>query len=140
MYLPGGVECDRLPYGQGPIVSPCAKCAGSACASTVIVTNGFVAEWVWWQIVTRPAYPYPELDPEVCEDGGAELAAHTRTPAMLNTPKRVKSLRRIDPPLIGSSSAIGPYQVSSVFPRHHGRNLGKYRKFDTFGVSSVVVA
>jgi hypothetical protein len=90
----------------------------------VIVTNGFVAEPVWWQIVTRPAYPYPELGPELCDFKGAELAAHTRTPATLNTLKRVNSLRRIDPL---SSTLVRerlPYQVSPVFPPRHDLNLG----------------
>jgi hypothetical protein len=40
---------------QGPTVSPCPRCAGSAFCETVIVTNGFVFEWVWWQIVTFEA-------------------------------------------------------------------------------------
>lgn len=39
---------------QAPIVSPCPRCAGSALWLTVIVTNGFFAECVWWQIVTLP--------------------------------------------------------------------------------------
>jgi hypothetical protein len=32
---------------HGPIVSPCAMCAGSALTLTVIVTNGFFFECVW---------------------------------------------------------------------------------------------
>ncbi len=34
------------------IVSPCAMCACTAGNPTVIVTNGFVTECVWWQSVT----------------------------------------------------------------------------------------
>jgi hypothetical protein len=37
---------------QAPIVSPCRMCAGTALELTVIVTIGFLAECVWWQIVT----------------------------------------------------------------------------------------
>ena len=43
---------DFEPAGQGPIVSPWRKCAGTAFWLTVIVTNGFVFEPVRWQIVT----------------------------------------------------------------------------------------
>ena len=39
---------------HAPIVSPCAACAGQACTLIVIVTDGFVAEAVRWQIVTFP--------------------------------------------------------------------------------------
>jgi len=34
-------------YGQGPSVSPCARCAGTAFCETTIVTNAFVCECVW---------------------------------------------------------------------------------------------
>ena len=43
-------------HGHGPMVSPCSRCAGRAFRETVIVTNGFVAECVWWQIVTFSGY------------------------------------------------------------------------------------
>src|SRR5262245_77848 len=52
---------------QGPIVSPCLRCAGTACCDTVIVTNGFFAEWVWWQIVTFPDGYWASVG-EVCEN------------------------------------------------------------------------
>jgi hypothetical protein len=44
---PGGVghSPDRpMPYRQGPSVSPCARCAGTACSETAMVTNGFVSD------------------------------------------------------------------------------------------------
>jgi hypothetical protein len=40
----GGVTAEGE---QGPIVSPCFRCAGTAGAPTVIVTIGFVVECVW---------------------------------------------------------------------------------------------
>jgi hypothetical protein len=43
-------------YGQGPSVSPCARWAGTACWSTMIVTDGFVADSVRWQITTLCPY------------------------------------------------------------------------------------
>jgi hypothetical protein len=42
------------PAGHAPIVSPWRRCAATALWPTVIVTNGFFAECVWWQIVTLP--------------------------------------------------------------------------------------
>ena len=42
-------------------MSPCARCAGTACSETAIVTNGFVADRVWWQIVTFNGYWYCRL-------------------------------------------------------------------------------
>lgn len=42
------------PAGHGPIVSPWRRCAGTAFWLTVIVTDGFFAEPVRWQIVTLP--------------------------------------------------------------------------------------
>src|SRR5215211_6613126 len=70
-------------YGQGPIVSPCCpRCAFSACALTVIVWNGCCLEPVWWQIVTRPAYPYPGPSTWFALSG-LVVAAHAALPAML---------------------------------------------------------
>jgi hypothetical protein len=42
---PGGRSPDpSTPYRQGPSVSPCARCAGTAFSETAIVTNGFVSD------------------------------------------------------------------------------------------------
>jgi hypothetical protein len=51
-----GACVDVVVVGHGPIVSPWRMCAGSAELLTVIVTRGFFAECVWWQIVTLPEY------------------------------------------------------------------------------------
>ena len=48
------VDADVVVVPHAPIVSPCAACAGHALTLTVIVTDGFVAECVRWQIVTFP--------------------------------------------------------------------------------------
>jgi hypothetical protein len=53
--FPFGVGFDFEPGGQAPIVSPWRRCAGTAFWLTVIVTNGFVFEPVWWQIVAFAA-------------------------------------------------------------------------------------
>src|SRR5439155_1641023 len=53
--FPFEVGFDFEPGGQAPIVSPWRRCAGTAFRLTVIVTNGFVLEPVWWQIVTFSA-------------------------------------------------------------------------------------
>jgi hypothetical protein len=45
-------------HGHGPTVSPCARCAGTAFRETVIVTDGFVAECVRWQMTTFFSYSY----------------------------------------------------------------------------------
>jgi hypothetical protein len=54
-----GLQAGKRPsYGQGPSVSPCARCAGTACWSTKSVTDGFVADSVRWQISTLCPYWY----------------------------------------------------------------------------------
>jgi hypothetical protein len=68
-------------HGQAPMVSPCARCAGTAFRETVIVTNGFVAECVWWQITTFSGYSYC-----AAADGvPADRPDAARTPRMATT-------------------------------------------------------
>ncbi len=46
----------KLLVAHGPMVSPWRKCAGTAFRETVMVTNGFFAEPVRWQMVTFFGY------------------------------------------------------------------------------------
>ena len=43
---------------QGPAVSPCLRCAGSACCEIEIVTVGWDFDPVWWQTVVLLPYWY----------------------------------------------------------------------------------
>jgi hypothetical protein len=119
-------------YGQGPSVSPWARCAGTARSETAIVTNGFVSDPVLWQIVTFNGYWYwrllaPGEPPNAAAAITLADTATTTTP--LNLPRRRLLNLRIPPPSDlgpGAPNLTGPATVLSVYvDADLGRNLRK---------------
>ena len=73
-------------------MSPCARCAGTAFRETLIVTNGFVVECVWWQITTFSSYWYCAAAEGVPAES-TDAPTTPRMPAMIAGASRLLNRR-----------------------------------------------